>query len=138
VSTGYGVEMWCFGTPMPGRFARGVMVVAQALYNRTRTPRGTLRGPSARAGTYGLDLAGYVGAVGYPTAARAIPRLLAGEFLKDDRVADVAISASIVTDTAGLTSITLDANVTLSETGESFTLTLGVDDTDVSVLGVTQ
>lgn len=125
------------GSLMPGRYARGVLVIAQALFNRTRTPRGTLRGPGPTAGTYGLDLAGFVGAVGYPTAVNAIPALLRGEFLKDDRVSSVDVAATIVTEVSGAQSITLDANVVPRDEDEDFTLTLKVDDVDVALLGVT-
>jgi hypothetical protein len=125
VSAGYGTEVWCTDSIVPGRYATGWRVVAQALYRRVITPRGMLRGGEEEA-AYGFDLAGYVGAVGYPTAVNAIPGIVRGEWLKDDRVADVDIRAFIVMGADGAISITLDATVLLSDEGDSFDLTLSI------------
>lgn len=134
MSQGYGVEIWCLGQIRSGRLARGRAVVIQALYNRTITPRGTLRGGEEES-TYGLDLAGFVGAVGADIAARAIPLQLRTEWLKDDRVQDVSIFASIASEPDGTTAIDLDCNVLLVDEEESFPLTLHVSETSVTILG---
>ncbi len=118
-----------------GRLARGTVLVALALARRLDTPRGTLR-ENGEGVAYGLDLSAYVGAVGYPTAVAAIPGLVRGELLKDDRVSDVAVTAVIETSDAGLISITLTVDAVLSESGEAFALTLSVSDTSLTVLGI--
>ena len=134
MSQGYGVDMWCMGQIRSGRLARGNQVVIQALYNRTITPRGTLRGGEEES-TYGLDLAGFVGAVGATIAARAIPLQLRTEWLKDDRVQDVSINGTVAQESDGTAAVDLDCNVLLVGEEESFPLTLRVSDTSVTILG---
>lgn len=130
----YGVDVWCASGVVAGRLARGRTVVAQALYRRLITPRGTLRGGDEEA-AYGLDLSEYVGAVGHETAVAALPGLVRGELLKDDRVADVNVAATSSADTAGLVSITLEIDVTLADESEPFALSVAVTDTSVALLG---
>lgn len=137
MSQGYGVDMWCLGEIRSGRLARGKQVVVQALYNRTITPRGTLRGGEEES-TYGLDLAGFVGAVGAVIAARALPLQLRTEWLKDDRVQDVSIAGSPVFNQDGSAEINLDCEVLLVGEDESFPLTLNVSETTVTLLGGVQ
>lgn len=135
MATGYGVEAWCLDSYVSGRYARGAMVVAQSIYRRLTTPRGMLRGgEDERNG--GLDLSEYVGAVGTKTALAALPNLVRGEILKDDRVASVSVRAIISTDSAGDVSIVLDISATLESEGESFALSVGVDDTSTALLNV--
>jgi hypothetical protein len=94
-----------------------------------------LRGGDAES-TYGFDVAGYVGAVGYDTAVAALPGQVRAELLKDDRVADVAVSAARVTDAAGSSAITISAHVVLVDSGESFDLTVSATDVTLTLLGV--
>lgn len=136
MSQGYGTDIWCLGQIRSGRLARGRAVVIQALYNRTITARGTLRGGEEES-TYGLDLAGFVGAVGATLAARALPLQLRTEWLKDDRVQDVSIVGTVVPGTDGTSEVHLDCNVLLAGETESFPLTLAVSDTSVTLLGGT-
>lgn len=132
----YGVEQWCLTSVKTGRFAQGKQVVAQALFRRVVTPRGTLRSAvDEQASSYGIDLPGYVGAVGYPAAVQAIPSLVRGEWLKDDRVSEVSIAATLVTNAAGETEITLDCDVDLIDEDESFSFTLSVSDQAVAFIG---
>ena len=134
---GYGVEAWCTDEYFSGRYARGWVVVAQAIYRRLITPRGMLRGgDDERNG--GLDISGYVGAVGTATALAALPNLVRGEIQKDDRVAPggVGVRATIETATNGDVSITLEISVLLADENDAFELTLGVSDTSVELLNV--
>ena len=133
MSAGYGVDVWCDSALSSGRLARGTRVVAQALLRRTITPRGTLRGGEEES-AYGLDVAGYIGAVGYPTAVAALPGLLRAEWLKDDRVADVDVTTAVAYDAAGRIAITMSAVVVLADDGETFDLTLRADDAGVTLL----
>lgn len=134
MAEGFGVDIWCLGQIRSGRLARGNAVLIQALYNRTITPRGTLRGGEEES-TYGLDLAGFVGAVGATVAARALPLQLRQEWLKDDRVQDVSIAALVAVDTDGTASVDLDCSVLPVGETESFPLTLRVSETTVTLLG---
>lgn len=122
---------------MSGRYARGSMVVAQAIYRRLITPRGMLRGGEEERNG-GLDLSEYVGAVGTVTALAALPNLVRGEIAKDDRVqpGGVTVQATITTNAAGETTIVLDIGVKLEDERGSFSLTLGVSAVTTELLNV--
>jgi hypothetical protein len=137
VSAGYGVEAWCTDEYFSGRYARGWMVVAQAIYRRLITPRGMLRGGDEERNG-GLDLSEYVGAVGTATALAALPNLVRGEIQKDDRVSPggVTVRATVATEGNGDVTILLDISVRLADESEDFTLTVGVDETSTELLDV--
>jgi hypothetical protein len=137
VSTGYGTEAWCTDEYISGRYARGWMVVAQAIYRRLITPRGMLRGGDEERNG-GLDLSEYVGAVGTATALAALPNLVRGEIQKDDRVAPggVVVRPTITTEDNGDVTIVLEISVRLADENEDFTLTVGVDETSTELLNV--
>lgn len=132
----YGTDIWCTGEMVSGRRAKGSTVVAQALYRRLITPRGMLRGGDDES-AYGFDIAGFVGAVGYPAAVAQLPGQVANELEKDQRVQSVAVTAAIERTPSGLMSITLNLDVKLYEEDESFSLVVGVNDTSVTLLGGT-
>jgi hypothetical protein len=111
------------------------MVVAQALYRRLITPRGKLRGGDEES-AYGLDLSGYVGAVTFETALGALPGLIRGELMKDDRVSDVAAVITSAKQSDGMVDLTIVVNVVLSDSGETFALTLGVTEFQTTLLQV--
>lgn len=106
--------------------------MAQSLYRRFTTPRGTLRGGREES-TYGFDLAGYVGAVGTDLALVSLPGLLRAEGLKDERVADLRVTTARE-DEAGATLLRVEIDVTLVD-GSRFPLTLGVDAVSVALIG---
>jgi hypothetical protein len=119
--------------------SRGAMNVVLALYRRTITPRGMLRGIENEQGgdeesAYGVDVAGYIGEVGYPTAVAALPGILRGEFLKDDRVADVLVASTTTTNTAGEIEILLGVTGVLYEDDLEFAFTLRATDVTVALL----
>jgi hypothetical protein len=134
---GYGVESWCLGSLVTGRFVRGVQVVAQAIYRRLTTPRGTLRGGEEEE-NYGIDLSDYVGSSATPQRLAAIPGIVRAEVLKDDRVLDVKVSCTFATSADGLVTVTLALWVTLSETGEAFPMTLTAGEAGVQLSMGTQ
>lgn len=137
MAEGYGVELWCGDEIVSGRYSRGWRTVALALYRHLITSRGMLRGGDDEQ-NYGLDLAGYVGAVGYPTAINALPNLIAGELEKDDRVlaGSVVVTATTTTGANGLIDIVLSIHVRLVDEGESFTLTVSVDEVSAELLDI--
>jgi hypothetical protein len=137
VSEGYGVEAWCTDEYFSGRYARGWMVVAQAIYRRLITPRGMLRGGDEERNG-GLDLSEYVGAVGTATALAALPNHVRGEIQKDDRVSPggVTVRATVANEGNGDVTILLDISVRLADESEDFTLTVGVDETSTELLDV--
>lgn len=135
MAQGYGTDIWCVNGLQTGRFARGRALVAQALYRRLITPRGTLRGGPEEE-NYGIDLAGYCGQIGYANAIAAIPAVVRGELSKDDRVSEVSCEAASSTDSTGMISLVLTITVRLVDEDETFDLTIGVSDVTVSLLGI--
>lgn len=134
MSQGYGTDTFCTDSLKPGRLVRGPALVAQAIYRRFITPRGTLRGgPEELA--YGFDLAGYVGAVGYDTAVNAIPAICRAEAMKDERVADVVVNVSRTFATDGTITLLVDIRGTLANESGTFALTLAVDAVTVELVG---
>jgi hypothetical protein len=133
--TGYGRDTWCGDRLITGRMARGPVAVALSLYRRFRTPRGTLRGGD-EAQAYGLDLAGFVGAVGYESALGALPGMVRAEALKDDRITDVDVAATIARNANGEIHIELVIVATLSDESSTFTQTLGVTGVTLDLLGI--
>lgn len=137
MSVGFGQDTWCVDSLQPGRVARGATLVAQALYRRLITPRGTLRGGDEES-AYGFDVSAYVGAVGYATALQALPGLVRGELLKDDRITpNLDVVATIVDsgEGAGLQEIRLEISAELADESGDFSLTLAVTDVDVTIFG---
>ena len=131
---GYGVDTWCLDTYQPGRYARGRQVPAQALYRRLNTPRGVLRGGEEEA-RYGLDVANFVGKVGYQAAVAAIPGRVRAEVLKDERVVDAAVRATIAVADNGEISIEVELSVALTDGEDPLSLTLGVSDVGLDLIG---
>jgi hypothetical protein len=132
MAEGYGADTWCLSSMTTGKIARGRALLVQALYHRLVTPRGTLRG-SAEALTYGLDLAGLIGTVGYDKPG-VIAGMVSAELRKDDRVLDVLVDVTRNTDTNGEVSLILTIHVTpLDETGD-FPFTLSANDNGVELI----
>lgn len=132
---GYGVETWCLKGLASGRYARGRQVVAQAIYRRLTTSRGTLRGGDEES-AYGIDLSEYLGATGAATAVAALPSIVRGELLKDDRIVDVSCTVTSATEANGDVDLTLVIVAVLTDEDEPLELTLLVDDVTVQVLRV--
>ncbi|HEY3499762.1 MAG TPA: hypothetical protein VGK73_33955 [Polyangiaceae bacterium] len=135
MATGFGTDTWATDQIFTGRLASGVELVAQAIYRRLTTARGTLRdGDDGQ--VYGTDVSDFVGLVGPDNAVDALPDVVVAEILKDDRVERADVSASITRDSAGLATVELEIEAVCRDSGESFTLTLGVGDVTVALLGL--
>jgi len=104
------------------------------MYRRLITPRGTLRGGPDEE-NYGIDLAGFIGAVGYPTALAALPGIIRGELMKDERVADVVATVIAVRERDATIGLTIRISGTLQGEGESFELSVAASETSVELLG---
>jgi hypothetical protein len=132
---GYGREVWCFGGLRTGRYATGAMLVAQAVYRRLTTPRGTLQGGDDE-GAYGLDLSAYVGDLGPAAAARMLPGLVRAEVLKDDRIVDALVTVTDADNGDSTHALTISIQAALASSGEAFQLTLSASDTTTTLLGI--
>jgi hypothetical protein len=140
MATGYGTDTWCGGGLLTGRTARGVMSVALALYRRLITPRGTLRGVADEDDelNYGFDMASYVGKVGYEVSINALPGLVRGELMKDDRVLDVVATVTPVDNGDGTIDLLVEVDVVLQDEGDEFAMTMSVDDAGTELLRVSE
>ncbi len=130
----YGLDTWCVDGLQTGRFARGSAAVVQALYRRLITPRGKLRGGDEEE-NYGLDVAGYIGAIGYETALAALPGLIRGELMKDDRVSDLEVSVAREDAADGTIGLTISVTGTLHEESGGFAFSVAASETSLELLG---
>jgi hypothetical protein len=134
--SGYGTDLYCYDRILTGRFATGLEALAQAIYRRLTTPRGTL--DDGEEGTvYGLDVLDFTGTVGSDAAVDALPDVVRAEVLKDDRVERCEISATIERGTDGLVVILLDVDVFPADESTPFQLSISVSDVTIALLGVT-
>lgn len=132
----FGTDTHCYDAIRTGLLVSSVELLAQAIYRRLTTPRGTLDDGDEGL-VYGLDLLDFTGTLGTDEAVDAIPDMVIAEVLKDDRVDRCEVSASIERGTDGLVVINLDVDVFPADESQSFTLSLSVNDVTVALLGVT-
>lgn len=130
MATGYGADVSLTSQLVAGRVVTGRQVVAEALYRRLITPRGSLPDDLA----YGFDVSAFVGAVGYSRALPVIGGMVVNELSKDDRVINVRCEVFAEQLAAGLQSLTLSVTATLAESDEDFSLTVAVTDATASLL----
>jgi hypothetical protein len=133
----FGQDSYCYDALITGRLASGVDVLAQAIYRRLTTPRGTLDDGDEGL-VYGLDVLDFVGTLGTDAAVDAIPDVVRAEVLKDDRVDRVEITAKIERLSSGLVVINLDVDVFPADESTAFQLTLAVSNVTVALLGVSE
>jgi hypothetical protein len=129
MAEGYGADTYCYDAPITGRLVSGPELVAQAIYRRLTTPRGTLD-DGDEGDVYGLDLQDFVGQFSTADGIAALPDQVRGEVLKDDRVSECTVEVDAVTDSSGLTSYAIDVACTLHDAGDDFELTLSLSATD--------
>lgn len=134
MAQGYGIDTWCFDALQPGRLVSGRLLLAQAIYRRITTPRGTLRGGEEER-VYGLDLSGYVGAVGVERSAAIFPTIIRAELMKDDRISSVRVTAAVSSDATGAVYVSTTVDVEPVGELESFSLTLAISEVTTAVLG---
>lgn len=141
----YGTDTSCLDSLVTGRLVTGPRLVVEALYRRLITPRGMLGG-GLEESTYGLDVGGYVGSLtgnagispgAGPVLTAALPAMVRNECAKDDRVDTVDAEAVIVDRGDGTYMLRIGITGTLVGSGESFRLTVGIDDVSTQFLGGT-
>ena len=135
---GYGIEAWCADGLVTGRYSTGTNSVALALYRRLITPRGSLLGvgDEAEEANYGFDVSSYIGKVGTAVALNALPGIIRGELMKDERVQDIAITINTVTGSDGLIDLEITVDAVLFDNAERFSLTILSDDVSTELLGI--
>lgn len=127
----YGRDTWAVNGVRSGRLVTGTLLVAQALYRRLITPRGSLLYDLS----YGLDLSEFVGEVGPELAAAALPGMIRNELTKDDRVSDVDATITVSTEGAE-TTLVIEIAAVLADSGEEFSLTVAVSGVTTQLLNI--
>jgi hypothetical protein len=129
----YGRDTYCLDSLRPGRMARGKVLLAQRLYHRLITPRGSLRGGDDEA-NFGLDLAGKIGSTNARDLGSMLPVQIKNELEKDAEVDAVKVTATSSTN-AGQVSWSITISVTPNTVGP-FDLVLAASAVTVELLGV--
>jgi hypothetical protein len=132
----YGRDVYCFDHMVTGRLATGAELVAQALYRRLTTPRGTLRDGDEGL-VYGIDMLGFVGTVGTVAAIDALPDVIRAEAQKDDRLDTINVKIFSEKASDGLVTLFVDIDATLADEDSDFRLSISVSDVTIALLGVT-
>lgn len=86
----FGRDTSCTDRLRPGRVVSGKRLVAEAVYRRLTTTRGTLLYDP----NYGLALVDLLGAEITPNQEAALPSRIKNELMKDGRIEDVRVSLS--------------------------------------------
>ena len=120
----YGSDLWC-GPDLKSdmRVVSGRTLVAQAVYRRFITPRGSLKDDP----NYGLDLEQLLNDDTGPDAVGRITAAIQAEAVKDERIFTASASVSLA---AGALSVSL----TLTDALGHFLLVLGVSSVGVTLL----
>ena len=128
---GYGHDLSCTTDIDPmGIEVDGLTTLAQALFRRVITPRGTLLDDP----NYGIDLTGYVNDDLSPSDVARIGASVDAEFLKDERVLR---SSTTITLLGNGTVITVASAVT-PNSGATFQLVLSITQVTAQILSVSQ
>ena len=130
MAEGYGSDVSLTTKLVTGRLLTGKAVVIEALFRRLITPRGSLYYDL----TFGFDVSGLVGAVGYRRSAAVLGGMVENELAKDDRVINVRCEATLSTLDDGTLQLLLDVDATLVETGEDLSFTASVTDVSTELL----
>lgn len=129
--TDFGRDVLCIDSPLTGRFASGVRVLAQRCYHRLITPRGMLKGGPDE-GDFGLDLASEVGGMTSAAQQAALPSRIENELRKDPQVESVAVSVSWSTDSDSTSSA--EVTVAVESAAGPFEFVLAVDAVSARIL----
>ena len=132
----YGRDTYCLDELRTGRTVSGAELVAQAVYRRLTTARGTLRDGDEGL-IYGLDVQGFVGSVGTESSIAALPDVIRSEVSKDGRIETCDVTVLPERHADGTVSLTISIDCTLADEDSGFSLSLSVSDVSVALLGIT-
>ena len=132
--TEFGRDISCTKGLRTGRFVTGTRLLAEAIYRRLTTPRGTLLGGEEEA-FYGLDLADLIGSTDTDSDAKTLPGRIRNELSKDERVEDVQVSVEEIEDgPARAFRIVID----VKSAAGPFSLQLAASAVSIDILGITE
>ena len=135
MATGYGKAVYCYGANglQPGRALTGKAAVAASIWRCMNTSKGALQGGREELG-WGFDLRRLLGAPASSVTIARAPTDIEYELSKDERIAAVSAEVSYG-EVGGLYTATVLVTVTLVDEGETFALTLGVNELTVDIIG---
>jgi hypothetical protein len=133
MATDYGRDVSCIDSLRTGRLVKGARLVAEAAYRRLITPPGSLRGGDDE-NNYGLDLTALVGEQSPANVAASLPARIRAELLKDERISEVEVTATVST-SGPRTSISL--KIVGQTNAGPFDLKLSASEMSVELAGLT-
>lgn len=126
----YGLDITCGERGLePGRISSGRRLVAEAVYRRLTTRRGTVPGSPS----FGVSVTRFIGLETTTPNARRVAEELRTEVAKDDRVVHVAAQGYVTT--IGVSTL-LETRLDVRCADGPFELTVRVGELDLSVLGL--
>lgn len=128
----FGTDTSCLDSINTGRLSSGVQLVAESLYRRFTTTRGTLFGGDDEA-NFGLNLQDAIGQITTPSAAASLPGQIEAEALKDERVN--ACTATVVQVVNG-PAVSWTVTVAVQTDAGPFKLVLSVSAVTTTLLGI--
>lgn len=131
--TNFGVDVSCVTSLRTGRYASGLRLVAEAVYRRVTTPKGTLQGGEDEL-NYGIDIAGLLGSLVTASQIAAAPGQIEAEIMKDERIASVEVTINSVKSGP---SVAWTVSIDCETTEGPFSLQLAVSGVTTSLLGIT-
>jgi len=133
VSPPYGQDTAATTRVFFGQISSGAQLVGEAMFRRFITETGTLEYDQ----DYGFNVAGALLSAGpNPSIASlmALRSRMTREALKDERVDDVVVT---ITQNANGATLSLDIEIDVTlDTGDTFTLSLNVNDVTTTLLGI--
>jgi len=133
---GYGYDTYCIGGLQPGRIVSGLWCLAQDLFHRAKTTRGTLQGgpEESRAG---LNVEDMIGSVSTSLLVKMLPGQLAAEWRKDDRVQSVVVKVDETRASDGMVSLAIRATVKAHNANQPFAMTMQLTrESGLALIGV--
>jgi phage baseplate assembly protein W len=135
MATNVGRDVSCTTGLRTGRTVTGARLVAEAIYRRLTTRRGTLRGGRDEA-NYGINLPDYVGQPDTAIVRASLPGIITSEIVKDARI-DASSVRVVVTPTSVGLGRAYSIRITASTLAGPFDLVLSVTEVTTTLVGLT-
>lgn len=129
----FGRDTWCLEARRTGKYASGVVLIAQRLYRALTTPRRSLRGSEEEL-AWGDDISEIVGTPGGRSTEARIRAIVQRAASKDETIASVAVGVVSSTDSVGDSTHTVTVEAETSE--GPFALVLAIGAVKVDFVGL--
>jgi hypothetical protein len=118
-----------------GRLVKGARLVAESIYRRLDTRRGTLRGGRDEA-NFGIRLSDYVGQGDDAFVRSSLPGIVTSEVTKDARIDPSRLTVEVTRRRVGV-GVAYDVRIVAFTDAGPFDLVLRVDAVTVELVGLT-